>query len=109
MIIMGTITEIESDQPDDDGVIATVDVGIKKPGRRGRPTFFRIAFESGKSSMPTTEIDSFDIGDSVTVEAVDQTVRMVWELDELGRSAPVIRAAGTSIVRGTTKRTGNHF
>lgn len=109
MIIMGTITEIESDEPDDDGIIATVDVGIKKPGRRGRPTFFRIGFEHGKADTPTSEVDSCEIGDTVTVDAVDQTVRMVWEVDELGRSAPVIRAAGTTITPGVTKRTGNHF
>lgn len=106
---MGTVTEIESDQVDADGIIAQVDVGIKKPARRGRPTFFRIGFEHGKSQTPTVDIDGLDIGAVVTVDAVDATVRMVWEVDDLGRSAPVIRAAGNAIVPGAPKRTGNHF
>lgn len=110
MIIMGTITEIESDPTDADGIIAKVDLGIKKPGRSGaRPTFFRIGFAHGKSSTPTLEVDSYEPGDQVTIEAVDATVRMVWEIDDLGRSAPVIRAAGDTIAAGTTKRAGNHF
>ncbi len=109
LIISGTITEIESDPVDDDGIIATVDVGLKKPARRGKPTFFRIGFEHGKSETPTSEVDTFEPGDTVTIEAVDPTVRMVWEVDDLGRSSPVIRAAGNSITAGAAKRTGNHF
>lgn len=110
MIIMGTITEIESDPADDNGVIASVDIGIKKPGRSGaRPTFFRIGFTHGKASTPTNEVDSFEPGDKVTITAVDATVRMVWEIDDLGRSAPVIRAAGDTIEAGVSKRAGNHF
>lgn len=109
MIIMGTITEIDSERGDDDGIIATVDVGVRKPARRGKPTFFRIGFVHGKSATPTSDIVSFDPGDVVTVEAVDATVRMVWEVDDIGRSAPVIRAAGHSITAGAANRTGNHF
>lgn len=110
MILMGTVTEVTYDDPDDAGIIRTVELGVRKPGRSGsKPTFFRVAFTHGKAQTPTEEVNTFEPGDQVTIDGVDATVRLVWELDELGRTSPVIRMAGNAVVAGTTRRTTNHF
>lgn len=110
MILMGTVTEVTDERPDANGIIRTVELGIKKPGRSGsKPTFFRVSFVHGKAQTGTDEVNGFEPGDQVTVEGVDATVRLVWELDDIGRTSPVIRMAGNTVTAGTTRRATNHF
>lgn len=106
MFIHGVITDIPSPEEharrvekqmqgnDGEGMVG---VGVKKR-TGGRPTFFRIAFANRDGDgFADRVVDTFEVGDLVRIEAIDESVRLVWELDEICRSSPVIRATGVGI------------
>lgn len=106
MFVYGVITDIPTPeehaqrvakqraQGRGDGMVA---LGIKKRSG-GKPTFFRIAFTNdGDDDLADWIVDNFSLRDKVRIEAADESVRLVWEVDELARTAAVIRATGVGI------------
>lgn len=106
MIFDGTITELAT--PDEyeqrkqrgmqqgkgDGLVG---VGIKKPGR-GKPTFFRVKFRNDENyALADRVVYDFAPGDRVTVTVEDESIHMVYEVDEIARTSAVISAIGVAI------------
>lgn len=109
MFIHGTITDIPTPEQHVDrlakqkkknkGSKGFVALGIKKR-TKGKPTFFRVVFANEEEHHLADEIvDEFSRGDRVCIEAADDPLRMVWEVDNDCRTAAVIRTNGLDIRR----------
>lgn len=109
MKISGTITDLP-DHDDytarrDNGEKISVDLGLKKPGR-GKPTFFRIVFiNKDGEDVADLVMDTFEVGEVVTADCEDESLRLVWEVDEISRTAAVIRVNGVGLEHGAPRRT----
>lgn len=74
-----------------------VGLGIKKK-TGGKPTFFRVAFTNeDNDDLADWIVRNFKERDMVRVEVTDESVRLVWEIDSIARTSPVIRATGVGI------------
>lgn len=108
MNISGTITDLpEYDdyfRQRDAGEHPSVDLGLKKPGR-GKPTFFRIVFLN-KNGVNTADsvIEGFEVGEVVTAECDEDSLRLVWEVDDIARTSAVIRVNGVALEHGAPRR-----
>ena len=106
MFIHGVITYIPTPDEHADNVAkqrdrrrgdGMVGLGIKKK-TGGKPTFFRVAFTNeGDDDLADWIVENYRTGDLVRVEVTDESVRLVWELDSIARTSPVIRATGIGI------------
>lgn len=108
MKISGTITDLpEYDdyiQRRDDGQEMKVDLGLKKPGR-GKPTFFRIVYvNKGGQDVADWIIENFEVGEVVTAECDEDTLRLTWEVDDIARTSAVIRVNGVALEHGAPRR-----
>lgn len=106
MFIHGVITDIPTPEEHAERVAkqraqgrgaGMVGIGVKKR-TSGKPTFFRIAFvnEDG-DDLADWIVDNYRLRDTVCVEVSDESVRLVWEVDDMARTSAVIRATGVSI------------
>lgn len=106
MFIHGVITDIPTPEEHAERVdkqraqgrgAGMVGLGIKKR-TSGKPTFFRVAFfnEEG-DDLADWIVRNYSLRDPVCIEVSDDSVRLVWEVDDKSRTSAVIRANGISI------------
>lgn len=107
MKLSGTITDLPDRDDYLDAGKRLADVGVKKPAkgrgakRASRPTFFRVVTTD---DLADQIIEEFGPGDVVTFDVEDESVRLVHELDEIGRTSPVIRCVAVAVNRGAPRR-----